>query len=36
MDEECLLEAKIGRKEILKETIDAKRVCIQTGEEVCQ
>ncbi|GKB14662.1 hypothetical protein Tco_0848585 [Tanacetum coccineum] len=26
MDEECLLEAKIGRKEILKETMDVKRV----------
>ncbi|GKA64269.1 hypothetical protein Tco_0763875, partial [Tanacetum coccineum] len=29
-------EAQIGRKEILKETIDTQRVCIQTGEEVCQ
>ncbi|GJR12337.1 putative ribonuclease H-like domain-containing protein [Tanacetum coccineum] len=28
MDEECLLEAKIGRKEILKETMDAKRVYV--------
>ncbi|GJU65012.1 putative ribonuclease H-like domain-containing protein [Tanacetum coccineum] len=36
MDEECLIEAKIGRKEILKEKLDAKGVCIQTGEEVCQ
>ncbi|GKD18199.1 hypothetical protein Tco_1207357, partial [Tanacetum coccineum] len=36
MDEECLLEAHIGRKEILKEIIDTQRVCIQTGEEVCQ
>ncbi|GKF60467.1 hypothetical protein Tco_0177253, partial [Tanacetum coccineum] len=26
MDEECLLEAQIDRKEILKETMDAKRV----------
>ncbi|GJU04417.1 putative ribonuclease H-like domain-containing protein [Tanacetum coccineum] len=36
MDEECFLNAKIGRKEILKENLGAKRVCIQTGEEVCQ
>ncbi|GKB72676.1 hypothetical protein Tco_0934088 [Tanacetum coccineum] len=36
MDEECLLTAKIGRKEILKEKLDAKRECIQTGEEVYQ
>ncbi|GJW65556.1 putative ribonuclease H-like domain-containing protein [Tanacetum coccineum] len=36
IDKECILEAQIGRKEILKETMDAKRVCIQTGEEVCQ
>ncbi|GJT24826.1 hypothetical protein Tco_0894763 [Tanacetum coccineum] len=34
MDEECFLKAKIGRKEILKEKLDAKRVCIQTGEDI--
>ncbi|GJU24289.1 hypothetical protein Tco_1162910 [Tanacetum coccineum] len=28
MDEECLLEAKISKKEILKETMDAQRVLI--------
>ncbi|GJT51051.1 hypothetical protein Tco_0977208 [Tanacetum coccineum] len=31
MDAKCLIEAKIGRKEILKEKMDAKGVCIQTG-----
>ncbi|GJY08570.1 putative ribonuclease H-like domain-containing protein [Tanacetum coccineum] len=36
LDEECIYEAKIGRKEILKDTVDAKGVCIQTGEEICQ
>ncbi|GJX50894.1 retrovirus-related pol polyprotein from transposon TNT 1-94 [Tanacetum coccineum] len=30
---ECIHEAKIGRKEIIKEKVDAKGVCIQTGEE---
>ncbi|GJS16508.1 hypothetical protein Tco_0410980 [Tanacetum coccineum] len=28
---ECIIEAKIGRKEVLKETMDAKGVCIQKG-----
>ncbi|GKF98911.1 hypothetical protein Tco_0297694 [Tanacetum coccineum] len=36
LDEECILGAKIGRKESLKEELDAKGVCIQTGEEICQ
>ncbi|GKA34290.1 hypothetical protein Tco_0720719, partial [Tanacetum coccineum] len=36
IDEECLLTAKIGRKKILKEKLDAQGECIQTGEEVCQ
>ncbi|GKG18041.1 hypothetical protein Tco_0372339, partial [Tanacetum coccineum] len=36
LDEECILEAKIGRKESFKEELDAKGVCIQTGEEICQ
>ncbi|GJW12267.1 hypothetical protein Tco_1578094 [Tanacetum coccineum] len=30
LDEECLLEAKISRKEILEEKLDTKGVCIQT------
>ncbi|GJS41074.1 hypothetical protein Tco_0566117 [Tanacetum coccineum] len=34
MDEECLLEAKISKKEILKETMGAQRVCIQKGESL--
>ncbi|GJT79897.1 hypothetical protein Tco_1054239 [Tanacetum coccineum] len=33
MDEECLLEAKISKKEILKETMDATESCIQKREE---
>ncbi|GJS75735.1 hypothetical protein Tco_0725616 [Tanacetum coccineum] len=36
IDEECLLEAKISKKEILKETMGVQRVCIQTREEFCQ
>ncbi|GKG26934.1 hypothetical protein Tco_0402637, partial [Tanacetum coccineum] len=36
LDEECIFEAKVGRKENLKGKLDAKRVCIQIGEEVCQ
>ncbi|GKB20877.1 hypothetical protein Tco_0854800 [Tanacetum coccineum] len=35
LDEECILEAKIGRKEILEEKLDTKGVYIQTGEEIC-
>ncbi|GJS52207.1 putative ribonuclease H-like domain-containing protein [Tanacetum coccineum] len=30
IDAKCLLKAKIGKKEILKETMGAQRVCIQT------
>ncbi|GJT12945.1 hypothetical protein Tco_0859987 [Tanacetum coccineum] len=33
LDEECILESKIGRKEILEEKLDAKGVCIQTGRK---
>ncbi|GJX18415.1 hypothetical protein Tco_0221092 [Tanacetum coccineum] len=33
MDEECIHEAKIGRKEIIEAKVDAKGVCIQIGEE---
>ncbi|GJS04024.1 hypothetical protein Tco_0320532 [Tanacetum coccineum] len=36
MDEDCLLEVNISKKEILKETMGAQRVCIQTREEVYQ
>ncbi|GKB33619.1 hypothetical protein Tco_0873020 [Tanacetum coccineum] len=38
LDDECIHRSKIGRegKEILKETMDAKGVCIQTGEEIPQ
>ncbi|GKC16004.1 hypothetical protein Tco_1012786 [Tanacetum coccineum] len=32
IDAKCLLEAQIGKKEILKETMGAQRVCIQTGK----
>ncbi|GJR06208.1 reverse transcriptase domain-containing protein, partial [Tanacetum coccineum] len=34
-DAKYLLKAKIGKKEILKETMGTQRVCIQIGEEVC-
>ncbi|GKF36610.1 hypothetical protein Tco_0113368, partial [Tanacetum coccineum] len=33
LDEECILEEKIGRKEILAEKLDAKGVCIQQGRK---
>ncbi|GJT89521.1 hypothetical protein Tco_1078366 [Tanacetum coccineum] len=33
MDTKYLLEATIGKKKILKETMGTQRVCIQTGEE---
>ncbi|GJZ71235.1 hypothetical protein Tco_0635086 [Tanacetum coccineum] len=33
MDEECFLKAKIGRKEILKEKLDAKGVCCAKSED---
>ncbi|GJT79667.1 putative ribonuclease H-like domain-containing protein [Tanacetum coccineum] len=36
LNEECIHEAKIGRKEILEETVDAKGACIQTREEICE
>ncbi|GKE17225.1 hypothetical protein Tco_1424802 [Tanacetum coccineum] len=36
LDEECFHEDKIGRKEIYAEKVDAKGVCLQTGEENCQ
>ncbi|GJW48384.1 hypothetical protein Tco_0080030 [Tanacetum coccineum] len=33
LDEECILEAKIGGKEVLEETVDAKGVCPKSLQE---
>ncbi|GJU34782.1 hypothetical protein Tco_1183136, partial [Tanacetum coccineum] len=33
MDKECLIEAQIGRKEVLKETMDAKEVYYMEFED---